>query len=189
MDPNQIIDVLERLDPLCDLPRTGWLLRGVRPCESVAEHSWAVGLVAMMLVDALRAEGTAVDGERVLRMALLHDAAEARTGDVPMPSKTPEVAAAMHALESRLVAQMLPPPQFSHWREAEMDQSLEARIVKSADKVQMMIKAMIYERQGRGRLDDFWANPKNFAVNGLPIVASLFASIAQRAGRPLPSGP
>src|SRR5688500_12817172 len=68
-----IIDVMVGLDPLADLPRSGWLLRGVRPCESIADHSFGVAMVTMLLVDAVRAEGLAIDGERALRMALVHD--------------------------------------------------------------------------------------------------------------------
>lgn len=59
-------------------PRTGWSLRCVTDAESIAEHSLGVALVASMLVDDLRAR-VVVDGERVIRMALLHGAAEAFT--------------------------------------------------------------------------------------------------------------
>lgn len=85
----RILDTLVGLDPMAELPRTGWLLRGIRPCESIADHSYAVALTVMLLVDALRDEGVDVDGERALRMALVHDTPEAKTGDILMPQKTP----------------------------------------------------------------------------------------------------
>jgi len=188
MDPEKIIDVVQALDPLSDLPRTGWLLRGVRPCESIAEHCWGVALVAMMLVDALRAGGAPVDGERVLRMAILHDAPEARTGDVPMPSKTPEVVSAMHDLEMGIAREILSPEQLAVFEEVEGRSSVEARIVKAADKIQMMIKALTYEQQGRGQLSDFWVNPANFADLGIAPASAVFEAIARRAGRPVPGG-
>ncbi len=105
----RILVTMLGIDPLADLPRTGWLMSGVRPCESIADHSFGVAFLAMLLVDALRAEGVTVDGERVLRMALVHDAAEARTGDVPMPNKTPRMTEALHELEETLVRELLPP--------------------------------------------------------------------------------
>ena len=184
--PDQIIDVVAELDTLADLPRTGWLLRGVSAPESLADHSYGVALVAMLMVDALREAGDTVDGERVLRLALLHDAAEARTGDVPMPNKTEAVSAALHALEAGIVADLLPASHLVLWREAEAGETLEARVVKAADKIQMMIKVWIYERTRGARLDEFWANPSNFRTMGLPVADALFNAICARAKRHRP---
>lgn len=188
LTPERIIDIAQALDPLCDLPRTGWVLRGVRPAESIAAHTYGVAVVAMLMVDALRAQGQVVDGERVLRMALLHDAAEARTGDIPMPNKTPGVDAALHEVERAVIADMLPTELGELWLEAERHDSLEARIVKAADKLQLMIKVLVYEKQGRGGLEEFWDNPKNFRDAGLPIARQIFETIAARAGRTAPRG-
>lgn len=181
-----LIDTIIGLDPLSELPRTGWLLRGVRPCESIADHSFGVAVVTMLLVDALRAEGHEIDGERALRMALVHDAPEAKTGDVPMPNKTERLDAALFELETTLVERLLPPNQREEWREMEAGQSLEARVVKAADKIQMMIKVLVYERHQRGHLEEFWANPKNFDDRGVPLAREVFEAIATRAGRVVP---
>ena len=175
-----IVETLLRIDPMWDLPRTGWLLRGVRPCESIAEHSYGVAFVTMLLVDALREEGEQpVDGERALRMALLHDIGEARTGDVPMPQKTESVARALHALEAEIVEGMVAPTLAERWREAEAGESLEARIVKAADKIQLMAKARAYRAQGRGDLSEFWENDRNFNARGLAIAEEVFALLRE----------
>lgn len=181
-----IVDTLIGLDTLADLPRTGWLLRGVRPCESIADHSYGVAVATMLMVDALRAEGVAIDGERALRMALVHDAPEARTGDVPMPSKTVRVDEALAELEATLVDALLPAAQREDWRAMERGDSLEARVVKAADKIQMMVKALCYERAQRGGLAEFWQSPKNFDDRGVPLAREVFDAIARRAGRVVP---
>jgi putative hydrolase of HD superfamily len=181
-----IVDTMLGIDPMADLPRTGWLLRGVRPCESIADHSYGVAFVTMLLVDALRAEDIGVDGELALRMALVHDTPEARTGDVPMPNKTAEMSAALHTLERALSETLLPTRQREDWQELETGDSIESRIVKAADKIQMMVKALVYERQQRGALGEFWENPKNFDARGLEIAREVFDAICARASRQLP---
>ena len=79
-----MISVLLELQRLKRLDRTGWVLRGLPPgAESVAAHSYGVALTAMLLADECAARGAGVDAERVLRLALLHDLQETRTGDMP----------------------------------------------------------------------------------------------------------
>ena len=47
--------------------------------ESVAEHSWRVALMAMLMED----EFPDLDIDKVIRMCLIHDLGEAFTGDIP----------------------------------------------------------------------------------------------------------
>jgi len=175
------IELMQFLDRLAALPRTGWLLRGVASPESIAEHSFGVCVVATLLVDDLRARGMTVDGERVLRMALVHDAAEVFTGDIPMPAKTDKLDVALEEAEAMLLARVLPSAQLALWQEAEAGTTLEARIVKAADKVQMLVKALTYEQQRRGRLDEFWLNTKNRRHMDLDFARELFAELERLA--------
>jgi putative hydrolase of HD superfamily len=180
------IDALLALDPLADLPRTGWLLRGVRPCESVADHSFGVALITMMLVDGTRATGLEVDGERALRMAILHDAPEARLGDVPMPVKSALLDEVLSDVEAMLVRSMLGEAAHALWTELEEGCSVEARIVRVADKAHMLLKALAYERAGRGRLDEFWSDARNFRSRDLTAADALFDALCARARRKRP---
>jgi putative hydrolase of HD superfamily len=191
LDADAVLYTLDGLDALGDLPRTGWLMRGIVPCESIAAHSLQVAVLVAMLVDACRAEGLTVDGERALRMALVHDAPEARLGDVPMPVKTRELDAALHDVEARLAADLLPPALRDDWAAAEAGASLESRLVKAADKLQMLHKLSVYERQGhKGPLmETMWKNPGNLRALDVPAVRRVYEAIFRRAGRPLPSPP
>lgn len=178
----RIVDTLIGLDPMSDLPRTGWLLRGIRPCESIADHSYGVAVTVMLLVDALRAAGVEVDGERALRLALVHDVPEAKTGDIPMPQKTAAIDAALLDLEAGIAETLLPDP--SLFEEAAAAVSLEALLVKAADKIQMMCKALVYERQRRGDVHEFWLNEKNFRDCGFEIASEVFALLRARHADP-----
>ncbi len=77
MDP--IVNFLFEVGMLKRTPRSGWQFLG-SGSESVAEHIFRTAMIAFVLV---RMEGSSeLDGDRVLRLALVHDLPEARTGDL-----------------------------------------------------------------------------------------------------------
>src|SRR5882724_3562648 len=89
MSNNSVLSVLVELQRLKRLERTGWSLRGMPGgTESVAAHSFGVSVTAMLLADELVSKGVSINVERVLRIALLHDWAEARVGDMPRTAIT-----------------------------------------------------------------------------------------------------
>jgi putative hydrolase of HD superfamily len=61
---------------LKDLRRQGWVDRGVADSESVADHSYRLAVLAWAV-----ARGRGLDADRAMRIALLHDLAEAEVGD------------------------------------------------------------------------------------------------------------
>src|SRR5690348_13744898 len=65
------------------LPRTGWLQRGVASAESVAEHTFGVAVLALLVGDTL----AGVDRGKLLEIALLHDIAEALLTDLPSSAR------------------------------------------------------------------------------------------------------
>ena len=78
------------------------------------------------------------------------------------------------------MARTLPARQQETWREMEDGESLEARVVKAADKIQMMTKALVYGRQRRGDLHEFWKNDKNFRDRELAVAKECFALLQAR---------
>jgi putative hydrolase of HD superfamily len=67
---------------LKNIPRTGWLQRGVPPAvaETVAEHSFEVA--SILAVIALESGG-GLNKEKMLIMGTIHDWGEAVAGDIP----------------------------------------------------------------------------------------------------------
>jgi len=150
-----MLDLLIELGSLKRLPRTGWLLRGVPNPESVAEHSYRVALITLFLADELKAK---VDVEKALKIALLHDVGEARITDIP---KTAQYYLDKGKAEKRAVMELLlssprPREYFTLWREYEEELSTEGRLVKFADRLEMLIQAYEYEKVGFRNLDEFW---------------------------------
>jgi 5'-deoxynucleotidase YfbR-like HD superfamily hydrolase len=73
-----LLEFLRNAGDLKMIPRTGWVQAGIKEPESVADHSFRMTLLAMVLSDQM-----GLDTEKVVRMALIHDLAESRTGDLP----------------------------------------------------------------------------------------------------------
>lgn len=181
-----IVATLARLHPLARVPRAGWLLRGVAEPESVASHSHAVALLARLACDAWPGS---FDADRAVAIALVHDCAEVVTMDIPMPAGDAAFRDAKSRTELAAMASLfdgLPSRAAELFEEFERAETPEARLVRGLDKVQMMIRAACYEREGRGALGDFWANSRNFEDFGIEAVRDLFAEVARFAGRKLP---
>jgi putative hydrolase of HD superfamily len=159
-----MISTLIELQRLKRLERTGWTLRGLAPgAESVAAHSFGVALAAMMMADELISRGVRVDVERLLRMALLHDWAEARTGDMPRTGGEYFGADARRSAERAAfddIVRGLGEKIWTSYSELHTDYehraSLEARLVKAADIVDLLVQALAFERAGVRGLDEFW---------------------------------
>ncbi len=143
---------VEAMD-LKHLPRAGWARVGVSShaartdaydvsVESVAAHSWGVAFLALLRCPP------ELDRQRVLTMAILHDLAEVRVGDltphdgVPADEKHARERAAMHALLGHR------PDLLAAWEEAEACVTPEARFVKVLDRADMGLQAERYMRAG-----------------------------------------
>lgn len=66
-------------------PRTGWVRRGVPRYESVADHSWRVAVLSLLLGDdAANGDDSCVriDVAKCMQMAVVHDLAECLVGDI-----------------------------------------------------------------------------------------------------------
>ena len=82
MDPRKLIEFLSVIEKLKCNTRHSWTSSGKQ--ESVAEHSWRVAVMALLVAG----EFSDVDIDKVIRMCLIHDFGEAITGDVPSFYKT-----------------------------------------------------------------------------------------------------
>lgn len=183
METSGTIKFLTELMRLKALPRTGWLLRGVREVESIAEHLFGVAWIALLLADRARANGHEVSVEKVLRMALLHDLSEARTGDLPSTIKPYFPGNTLKQADEQAARDILQPlgeigkNYLALWHEYEERASLEARLVKAADKLDLLLQAREYEKGGANDLGEFWENAaEDFARLG---VEELIADILQ----------
>ena len=137
MTPERLLEILAVAERLKCTPRHSWTSTGRR--ESVAEHSWRVALMALLVAD----EFPDLCIDRVVRMCLLHDLGEAFTGDIPAFEKH----AADETHEAELLAgwiSTLPEPLRGEWQAlfAEMEalETPESKLYKALDKLEAVIQ-------------------------------------------------
>jgi putative hydrolase of HD superfamily len=186
-----MLKTLIELQRLKRLERTGWSLRGQpNGTESVAAHSFGVGVTAMMLADEVNARGGEVDCERVLRMALLHDWAETRVGDLPRTATEYFGADARKTAETRAFADIVEhvgaaaAEYKTLYQDYEQRESVEAKLVKAADVIDLLVQTLALESAGARGLDEFWEVAGGAAESErpdvqLPAIAQQLPAIAQ----------
>jgi len=159
VDPIGLIEFISEVGRLKRLPRTGWVESGVPDPESVADHSFRVALLTLVLADL-----KGLDALKAVRMALIHDLGEAETGDLTPSQKETDSEGFSHAEEAAIgkLLDMLPETirgtYRDAWREYSGASTEESRLVRDADKLEMVIQASEYQQEGvdRGKLMRFW---------------------------------
>lgn len=166
-DVAALVTLLDHGSILKRLPRTGWLLNGVLPCESVADHTAGVALLTLALAGAINADWRSagleapLDVGRAVTLAVLHDLAESVVTDLPKRSAELIGAEAKHRAEAEAMTGLLAKLPGGHdytilWNEYDARSTPEARLVADADKLEMVHQALQYERAGHRTLDEFW---------------------------------
>lgn len=134
-----VLDFLRAAEKLKTTYRSGWTSAG--RVESVAEHTWRLCLMAMLLAD--RVPG--VDFARLVKICIVHDLGEAIGGDIPAIHQVPGESKA--AQERNDLLQLLSPlPDrlrdeiTALWDEYEAAESPEAKLAKALDKLETIMQ-------------------------------------------------
>jgi putative hydrolases of HD superfamily len=140
-----VVEFLRRAERLKTTTRSGYTSAG-RP-ESVAEHTWRLCLMAMVIAP----EFPEVDLARLIKICLVHDLGEAIGGDVPAPEQARRIAAGVatgkgDAERRDLLALLEPLPEdlrkdlTALWDDYESATSPEARLAKALDKLETIMQ-------------------------------------------------
>lgn len=138
-----VLDFVLEADRLKGVERRNWLADGSRR-ENTAEHSWHLGIMAMVLAPFA---SEPIDVGRAVAMALVHDIVEIDAGDTfAYAQMDPAVAAAKVEAEQRAADRLfglLPPATAAWFRELwddyEAGGTPEARFVMAVDRSAPML--------------------------------------------------
>lgn len=140
-----VLEFLRQAECLKAVKRSAFTSTG--EVESVAEHSWRVALMAIVLAHQF----PDVDASRLVRMCIVHDLGEAIGGDIPAPEQARRLASG--AAEGKAIAERrdlltllepLPPPLRDEivalWDEYEVAETPTARLAKALDKLETILQ-------------------------------------------------
>jgi len=165
------IDFLSTVITLKRIPRSGWITHGISlpDVESVADHTFSTCSISILLTDLERRRGVRVNAERVLRMAILHDLAEALTFDISKSYLTylgergrdikNEIESSAWKHLARSVGSVSISRDYAKLQKQYLSNiTLEAQIVHAADSLDILLQILELRRRGypAGLLKDLW---------------------------------
>ena len=142
-----ISDFFFQIAGLKNLPRTGWKVKlNVENSESVAEHSYMMSVMAMVLSDIKE-----LNTEKILKMSILHDWAESKIGDfmpneISREKKTELEEYAMSEILDDLPSK-IKNDYYDIWNDYKDSSSKEAKFVHELDRLEMALQGKIYEKE------------------------------------------
>ena len=165
--------------------RLGWVRENVKDPESVAEHSFRLSVLAMVLADNL-----SVDREKLIKMAILHDLGEVVTGDIVW-SRGEIIDIKKRAVKEKLEREGIEKVFRTIGKSDEYKKifeemiartSQEAKIFWQLDKLEMALQALEYEKEQNKKLDEFFVNA-DLQIYSPPLKKILREILKNRQGK------
>jgi len=133
-DPVRFLHAIEKLKTT---KRTGWIERGINGAESISDHMYRMSIMAMIVKDP------ALDKNRCIQMALVHDLAESIAGDIT--PHAPITKQEKYKLEDDAFKELCgmlgnsaeSQLMYELWQEYEDASTPEAKLVKDLDKFEV----------------------------------------------------
>lgn len=142
-----IEDFLKTAMKLKAVPRQGWINKlGLTNPESVADHCYSMAVMAMVFSDLKK-----LDTEKIIKMTLLHDLAEAITGDLTPDDVSRTEKEKMENRAMKKILATLPKSLRANyeklWTEYQQNRTGESRLLHQIDKLEMAMQAKSYGKK------------------------------------------
>ena len=163
----EVTNVLKRL------PRTGWLVKGIKNPESIAAHSFSTILLALIV----GIERKDINLQKLLIMAIIHDLGESYVGDLtPASIELLGGNESKKKLEKEAITKLFDLLD-EHKQKKLLDiyeqyinnETEEAKLLHQTDKLEMLLQAVEYQKVGypKENLNEFWNAAESITDNTL----------------------
>lgn len=159
----EMVDFISAVGRPKRIPRTGWVREKIKHPESVAEHSFRVGIMAMVIADPL-----GLDKEKLMKMSFIRGLGEVVTRDVvvergnmiDMKRRGEKEHMERDGIKKIFETIEKADEYIKIFDEMVERKSEEAKILWQIDKLEMTIQALEYEKEQGKNLDEFFVNAK-----------------------------
>jgi len=172
-----ILDFFKIAANLKNISRQGWIDKlSISDPESVADHSYSMAIMCMVMSD-LENHNT----EKILKMVMLHDLAESKTGDFTPNQISKEKKKELENKAFFEILEHLPDKIKSQyleiWNEYQQNSSPESKIVHQIDRLEMALQARLYQKDGHSeeKITPFFESAGIYIVH--PKLKELFRKI------------
>ncbi|PVU84929.1 hypothetical protein BB560_007210 [Smittium megazygosporum] len=156
MDSKNMLGFFHLLENLKKTKRTGWINNNIPMPESISDHMYRMALMAMAVNDQT------LDINRCIKIALIHDIAESIVGDItPFDNISKEEKYTLELNGILKIKELLKDSPLQDeieplWKEYELCETAEAKLVKDLDKFEMITQAYEYEVAHKISLQSFF---------------------------------
>ncbi|KAL7748462.1 hypothetical protein RI367_006157 [Sorochytrium milnesiophthora] len=153
---SSLLEFLHICENLKTTKRTGWIRSNIPAPESIGDHMHRMGIMAMLIEDP------SVDKNRAIKMAIVHDLAEAIAGDItPYDGVSKEDKFQLEKDGMDRLCGLVGNDSIANeirglWLEYEDASTPTARLVKDLDKLEMLVQALEYEKRTGTKLESFY---------------------------------
>ena len=174
-----IIDFFKTAANLKKISRQGWINKlSLDNPESVADHTYSMAVIGMVISDLEN-----YNSEKIIKMILLHDLAESKIGDITPEQLNKEKKNELENNVFNKIIKNLPnlikSQYLQIWQEYQENTSLESKLVHQIDKLEMVLQAKIYKKDGHSqeKLEPFFESAKTDITD--PKLKELFTKIIE----------
>ncbi len=160
-----LLKFLQLAMKLKDIKRTGWIYKNIQNPESVADHSFGVTLISMII--PLPSD---VRRDKLIKMAIVHDLGEVKIGDLVwetgnysnIKKHTDKKEKEINAMKE--LSKLLNNDEIKELGiEFIKQETKTAKFLKEIDKIEMILQALEYEKKVHpSKLDEFWENAEKY---------------------------
>ena len=155
----EIIDFIHEVGKLKQIKRTYCIIEGIKNSESVADHSFRTSALALFF-----AKKCNLDENKCVKMAIIHELAEIRVGDIIALDK--KSYNKKIDLEKRAIKQILKKIKkeeickeiYSLWKEYTNRKTPESKFVYELNVLEFLFQIDEYEKEGYRNFDEIWEN-------------------------------
>jgi len=141
----EVVNLIKNAIKLKEVERKGWKRTGIARVESVADHTFMLAFLSMIIGDK-----RGMDTEKMIKMALLHDLAEVVTGDItPGEMEREEKLRRENEVMNELLKNFKGYSKI--WKEFFEGKSKEAKMVRELDLMEMVLQACVYSQKYRDK--------------------------------------